>query len=114
MSVDRREFLRRLTAGAAVLLPAALLAGCPAREETETEAPPPVDAPPPPESEGAAAETREGEEGTVPGADPAQAPEGSLTFECPKCQHSNALPGYEEGDRLPKIKCRVCGHVWQP
>ncbi len=127
MSVDRREFLKRLALTAAVLAPAALIAGCPTKEE----AAPPVDpSPPAPDdsheghdheghdhdndgddhAEGTASE---GDEDAVLGADPAKVDEGALAFECPKCHQMNALPDHKEGDSLPMIKCRVCAHVWQ-
>ncbi len=122
MSVDRREFLKRLSLGIAVLAPAALIAGCP-REEADPAADPtpptPGDAPTaaPDAHEGhdhAGGSGTEGEAAPVLGTDPAKAPEGTLAFECPECHQMNALAGHEEGAELPKIKCRVCGEVWQP
>lgn len=111
MTVDRREFLYRVGAGAAALLPAALLAGCPKTEQTTVEPTTPA----PPTAEGgpqAAAPTEAG--GPILGADPADQGADVLAVVCPKCGRLNAFPGYTQENKPPQVKCRVCGNIWSP
>ncbi len=91
MQMDRRAFIRLISAGAGVLGVAAL-AGCPAREP-EAEVAAPADA------------------GAV---DPPGGPEGgaapqAVKVKCPRCGAENDVrtPGTE-------ITCWKCGHKWTP
>lgn len=112
MTVDRRKFLYRLGAGAAALLPAALLVGCPKPEPSAVE----TTAPAAPPAEGGAAPAAPATAGGGPvlGEDPANHGADVLAVVCPKCNKINVFPGYSQENKPAEVKCRVCGHVWKP